>query len=137
MCTHSWVNTGLPTWTYCKYCDAEGDWVFGEVVLRPTKNTYALSLELFGLPIRYNRWRVGASWGVPFIEVKDVWVDKTCGELSSGKYDSLRVEQCYSDITLVLIGEENGTKGWMRVDCPEAPNLVKFIESLLPANAPA
>jgi hypothetical protein len=136
MCNHCWVSTGL-VWTFCKYCNVEGDWRGLEVVLRPTKTTYALSLELFGLPVRYNRWRVGASFGVPFIEVMDVWVDKTSGELSSGKYDSLRVEPSYSDNQVVLIGEENGTKGWMRVACPDAPNLVKFIESLLPANTPA
>lgn len=136
MCVHHWVNTGL-NYTFCKWCNVEGDWRCGEVILRPPSTTFASNLTRFGLPIRYNSYRVGSSWGVPFIEMFGAWVEKDLGELRAGPYASLRVEQAYSDPTLVLVGEDNGTKGWMRVECPDVPGLVKFIESLLPANTPA
>jgi hypothetical protein len=136
MCNHKWVDTGM-TATWCDYCGIKGDWRMGEVILRPPEGPFHNDLLRFGLPIRYNASRVGSSWGVPFIEVFDVWVDLPVGSLSSGWYDSLRIEQAYSDPTLVLVGEHNGTKGWERVPCSDVAGLVRFIESRLPANTPA
>jgi hypothetical protein len=136
MCNHKWVDTGM-TATWCEICGVKADWVMGEVVLRPPSKEFSHSLSRFGLPIRYNSYRVGSSWGVPFIECFDAWVEKNTGSLSAGAYESLRIEQAYSDPTLVLVGEHNGTKGWERVPCSDVEGLVRFIESLLPANTPA
>lgn len=127
MCSHKWVDTGLH-YTFCAYCDADGDWVKGEVVLRKPSKSYPLDLMRFGLPIRYQSHSLVMHYGSPQLHLRDVWVERAADDLSPGKYDVLLVEVSLMNPNRVLVGEDN-YHSWHSVTA-NVPAFEAFLDSL-------
>jgi hypothetical protein len=91
-CKHHWVNTGLRA-TWCKWCDVSGDWVGDKVILRRPSESFAHSLEVYGIPILYNHASVEERYGRLNVTLSGVFVTTDWGEMPAGRYHSINIEQ--------------------------------------------
>lgn len=130
MCDHSWVDTGL-TATWCKHCDASGDWVGSEVVLRRPSRTFPHNLLAFGLPIEYSSSRATEKWGQVILECFDVFVERAVGELAAGTYTSLRIEESVMNPDTLLMSPLGEYTGWLTVPCRNREGYEQFVRGLV------